>query len=177
MAAISTSFTTLAINAPTFLKSTSIPAQKNVVRFHSSFNPSALSLRTSTTTPSHGSRTLKAGAARATAQENVEEVAAPAETAKKPRKTKSTSAVPKKQRIMLRFLWLEKNVGIALDQLIPGQGTVPLSPYMFWPRKDAWEQLKELLDSKPWISRKRTIILLNQATDIINLWQQTTFKP
>jgi 30S ribosomal protein 3 len=54
---------------------------------------------------------------------------------------------------------LEKNIGIALDQVVPGHGTIPLSPYFFWPRKDAWEQLK-------------TIILLNQATDIINLWQQ-----
>lgn len=72
----------------------------------------------------------------------------------------------------LRFLWLEKNIGIALDQVVPGHGTIPLSPYFFWPRKDAWEELKAKLDSKKWISRKRTIILLNQATDIINLWQQ-----
>lgn len=79
---------------------------------------------------------------------------------------------PKKQRVLLRFLWLEKNIGIALDQVVPGHGTIPLSPYYFWPRKDAWEQLKAKLDSKGWISRKRTIILLNQATDIINLWQQ-----
>lgn len=80
-------------------------------------------------------------------------------------------AAPKKQRVLLRFLWLEKNIGIALDQVVPGHGTIPLSPYFFWPRKDAWEQLKTKLDSKGWISRKRTIILLNQATDIINLWQ------
>jgi 30S ribosomal protein 3 len=73
-------------------------------------------------------------------------------------------APPKKQRVLLRFLWLEKNIGIALDQVVPGHGTIP--------RKDAWEQLKTQLDSKGWISRKRTIILLNQATDIINLWQQ-----
>ena len=71
----------------------------------------------------------------------------------------------------------EKNIGLAVDQVIPGQGSVPVSPYMFWPRKDAWEQLKELLESKPWLSRKRIIITLNQATDIINLWQQTMFRP
>ena len=81
-------------------------------------------------------------------------------------------AKPQKQRVLLKFLWLDKNIGIALDQVVPGHGTVPLSPYFFWPRKDAWEQLKSKLDSKSWISRKRTIILLNQATDIINLWQQ-----
>ncbi|XP_022148098.1 30S ribosomal protein 3, chloroplastic-like [Momordica charantia] len=77
-----------------------------------------------------------------------------------------------KSRLVLKFIWMEKNIGIALDQMIPGHGTIPLSPYYFWPRKDAWEELKVLLESKPWISQKQMIILLNQATDIINLWQQ-----
>ncbi|KAK9742497.1 hypothetical protein RND81_03G177000 [Saponaria officinalis] len=78
-----------------------------------------------------------------------------------------------KPRIVLKFIWMEKNIGLALDQTIPGHGTIPLSPYYFWPRKDAWEELKVLLESKPWISQKQMIILLNQATDIINLWQQS----
>ncbi|KAH9602674.1 hypothetical protein KSS87_010542 [Heliosperma pusillum] len=84
--------------------------------------------------------------------------------------------VPKatdKPRLVLKFIWMEKNIGLALDQTVPGHGTVPLSPYYFWPRKDAWEELKVLLESKPWISQKQMIILLNQATDIINLWQQS----
>uniref|UniRef100_I1KZK9 30S ribosomal protein 3, chloroplastic n=1 Tax=Glycine max TaxID=3847 RepID=I1KZK9_SOYBN len=78
-----------------------------------------------------------------------------------------------KPRLVLKFIWMEKNIGIALDQMVPGHGTIPLSPYYFWPRKDAWEELKELLENKPWISQKQMIILLNQATDIINLWQQS----
>ncbi|XP_068664914.1 small ribosomal subunit protein cS23-like [Aristolochia californica] len=78
-----------------------------------------------------------------------------------------------KPRLVLKFIWMEKNIGLALDQVIPGHGTVPLSPYYFWPRKDAWEELKSKLESKPWISQKRMIVLLNQATDIINLWQQS----
>ncbi|KAF9593158.1 hypothetical protein IFM89_020454 [Coptis chinensis] len=78
-----------------------------------------------------------------------------------------------KSRLVLKFIWMEKNIGLALDQVIPGHGTIPLSPYYFWPRKDAWEELKLKLESKPWISQKRMIILLNQATDIINLWQQS----
>ncbi|XP_073298284.1 small ribosomal subunit protein cS23-like [Primulina huaijiensis] len=77
-------------------------------------------------------------------------------------------------RLVLRFVWMEKNIGIAIDQVIPGgHGTIPLSPYYFWPRKDAWEELKVMLESKPWISKKQTVVLLNQATDIINLWQQS----
>ncbi|KAL6517397.1 hypothetical protein OROMI_033098 [Orobanche minor] len=76
-------------------------------------------------------------------------------------------------RLVLRFIWMEKNIGIALDQVIPGgHGTIPLSPYYFWPRKDAWEEIKVMLESKPWISGKQVVVLLNQATDIINLWQQ-----
>ncbi|CAM8930958.1 unnamed protein product [Rhodiola kirilowii] len=78
-----------------------------------------------------------------------------------------------KPRLVLKFIWMEKNIGLGLDQMIPGHGTVPLSPYYFWPRKDAWEELKVLLESKPWISQKQMIIFLNQATDIINLWQQS----
>eukprot|EP00271_Cylindrocystis_brebissonii_P016029 TRINITY_DN39173_c0_g1_i1.p1 TRINITY_DN39173_c0_g1~~TRINITY_DN39173_c0_g1_i1.p1 ORF type:complete len:205 (+),score=43.55 TRINITY_DN39173_c0_g1_i1:266-880(+) len=109
-------------------------------------------------------------AAAAVRQEETLEVEEPSTKAKK------ALMVPKKQLLVLRFLWLEKNIGIGLDQLVPGHGTVPISPYMFWPRKDAWEELKLLLDEKPWVSSKRAIILLNQATDIINLWQQTTFK-
>lgn len=78
-----------------------------------------------------------------------------------------------KPRLVLKFIWMEKNIGLALDQQIPGHGTVPLSSYFFWPRKDAWEELKATLESKPWVSQKKMIILLNQATDIINLWQQS----
>nr|CAB3487288.1 unnamed protein product [Digitaria exilis] len=82
--------------------------------------------------------------------------------------------VPEKQdpMLVLKFIWMEKNIGIALDQLVPGHGSIPLSPYYFWPRKDAWEELRAKLEEKEWISQKQMIILLNQATDIINLWQQ-----
>ncbi|KAL1815414.1 hypothetical protein DCAR_0519670 [Daucus carota subsp. sativus] len=78
-----------------------------------------------------------------------------------------------KPRLVLKFVWMEKNIGLALDQVIPGHGSIPLSPYYFWPRKDAWEELKVMLERKPWISQKEVVILLNQATDIINLWQQS----
>ncbi|KAL9148295.1 hypothetical protein ABFS82_12G032700 [Erythranthe guttata] len=76
-------------------------------------------------------------------------------------------------RLVVKFIWMEKNIGIAIDQVIPGgSGTIPLTPYYFWPRKDAWEELRVMLEGKPWISKKEAVVLLNQATDIINLWQQ-----
>lgn len=78
-----------------------------------------------------------------------------------------------KPKVVLKFVWMQKDIGVALDHLIPGFGTIPLSPYYFWPRKDAWEELKALLESKPWISELHRVFLLNQATDIINLWQSS----
>ncbi|KAK8686778.1 hypothetical protein V6N13_125796 [Hibiscus sabdariffa] len=95
------------------------------------------------------------------------------ETITVPQKSEVAVKQVGKPRLVLKFIWMEKNIGLALDQVIPGHGTVPLSPYFFWPRKDAWEELKATLESKPWISQKKMIILLNQATDIINLWQQS----
>ncbi|CAH2072651.1 unnamed protein product [Thlaspi arvense] len=78
-----------------------------------------------------------------------------------------------KPKVVLKFVWMQKDIGVALDQTVPGFGTIPLGPYYFWPRKDAWEELKALLESKPWISELHRVFLLNQATDIINLWQSS----
>lgn len=48
-------------------------------------------------------------------------------------------------RLALKFMWMRKSIGLALDQVIPGHGTIPSSPYHFWPRKDPWEELKATL--------------------------------
>jgi 30S ribosomal protein 3 len=81
-----------------------------------------------------------------------------------------------KQHFQLKFLWLEKNLGVTVNEIHPN-GINPVTEYFFWPRKDAWEELKNELAKKPWISYEDSILLLNKTTDIINYWQEEEKKP
>ncbi|CAA0818614.1 30S ribosomal protein 3-1- chloroplastic [Striga hermonthica] len=149
--------------------SSSVPLEPKSINLHSLSSPDLNTKRRIR----RNRKTLPAAAAAELAPSETTSLASDSEPAEESQLLEEEVKSFPKPRLVLKFIWMEKNIGLGLDQLLPGYGTVPLSPYFFWPRKDAWEELKNTLESKPWISQKKMIILLNQATDIINLWQQS----
>mmetsp|Transcript_32081 Transcript_32081/g.57445 ORF Transcript_32081/g.57445 Transcript_32081/m.57445 type:complete len:183 (-) Transcript_32081:23-571(-) len=91
------------------------------------------------------------------------------------------SNAPSKVAFRLNVLWQEQFCAVAVDHVLlaedgtPGPRT-PLTEYYFWPKVDAWEELKKTLDSKDWISETESIILMNTFTDVINYWQELHSK-
>lgn len=54
----------------------------------------------------------------------------------------------------LQFLWTERNIAVSLDQTFARGSSAPLTEYFFWPRRDAWEDMKFWLEARPWISER-----------------------
>lgn len=80
-------------------------------------------------------------------------------------------------KLKLKVLWLEDSIGIALAQSNYNDETINLTPYYFWPKNDAWEQLQFELSSKEWISSSYRITTLNKISEIMARWkQQKKFK-
>jgi len=73
-------------------------------------------------------------------------------------------------RFSLKFLWLDKTIAFSLDQRV-GNRFVPLTDFYFWPQTDAWEGMKEFLEGEDFINQEESIFILNQITEVINLWQ------
>nr|YP_009145371.1 putative ribosomal protein 3 [Cryptoglena skujai]AKL38996.1 putative ribosomal protein 3 [Cryptoglena skujai] len=75
------------------------------------------------------------------------------------------------EKFLLKFLWLDKSIAVALDQRVEDKVT-PLTEYYFWPQKDAWDLMKIYLEKTTWISQTESISLLNKITEVINFWQE-----
>ena len=50
---------------------------------------------------------------------------------------------PFKLHFVLKFVWTDKVLGVALNQANK-RGETPMSPYFFWPREDAWECVQKV---------------------------------
>ena len=77
-------------------------------------------------------------------------------------------------KIILKFLWSDKTIGVCLDQKIGPDSLNPLTEYFFWPQRDAWEDIKNFIEKSSWIDQREAIILLNRLTDVINFWQDNS---
>ena len=73
------------------------------------------------------------------------------------------------QQLKLKVLWLKNILGLSIDQILVDRA-YPVTQYYFWPKTEAWDQLKLELDSRPWLSEKDKIVVLNLTTDIVNYW-------
>ena len=72
-------------------------------------------------------------------------------------------------QLKLKVAWFKNYLGLAIDQVNVNQNYY-LTPYYFWPRTEAWEQLKLELDSKLWLNSKEKIKILKTTRDIMDYW-------
>jgi len=75
----------------------------------------------------------------------------------------------RKFQLKLKILWFKNFLGLSVDQVSLNY-EYSLTPYYFWPKTEAWEQLKLELDSKPWLSQEEKINILRTAAEIMKYW-------
>ena len=72
-------------------------------------------------------------------------------------------------QLKLKIAWFQDFLGLAIDQVQINQN-YSLTPYYFWPKTEAWEQLKLELNSKFWLTKDEKIKILKMASDVMNYW-------
>ena len=70
----------------------------------------------------------------------------------------------------LKILWANNFLGLSIDQ-VSTRHNLPITNYYFWPKTEAWEQLKIELGLKPWLEEKEKIKILNLAAEVMNFWR------
>ena len=74
-------------------------------------------------------------------------------------------------QLKLNAIWGKNFLGLAIDQVI-NTYHFPITTYYFWPRTEAWEQLRLELELKPWIQNDEKIKVLNSAAKLMNFCMQ-----
>ena len=72
-------------------------------------------------------------------------------------------------QLKLKVAWFKNFLGLAIDQ-VNGENDYSLTPYYFWTRTEAWEQLKLELDSKLWLTKQEKIEILKTTGSVMNYW-------
>ena len=74
------------------------------------------------------------------------------------------------KKFVLKFLWLNSAIAVSLNQQVCDK-TIPLTKYISWPSRDAWEEMRCYFAYQNWIPEADAVFLLNQITEVINYWQ------
>jgi len=74
-------------------------------------------------------------------------------------------------QLKLKAVWGKNFLGLAIDQ-VNDIYSLPITTYYFWPRTEAWEQLRLELELKPWIQKEEKIKVLNSAAKLMNFCMQ-----
>ena len=72
-------------------------------------------------------------------------------------------------QLKLRILWVKDSLGLAVDQ-IGLEEHYALTPYYFWPKTEAWEQLKLNLNSKFWLTQDDKMAILKTTSEVMEYW-------
>ena len=75
----------------------------------------------------------------------------------------------KPYQLKLKIAWFKNFLGLAIDQVNLGQ-RYALTPYYFWPKTEAWEQLKIELDSKSWLTKTEKLHILKLTSKVMEYW-------
>nr|YP_009968217.1 ORF171 [Cyanidiococcus yangmingshanensis]QMX77318.1 ORF171 [Cyanidiococcus yangmingshanensis]UNJ15933.1 putative ribosomal protein 3 [Cyanidioschyzonaceae sp. 3]WDB00376.1 putative ribosomal protein 3 [Cyanidiococcus yangmingshanensis] len=78
-------------------------------------------------------------------------------------------------QLKLKVVSSKQLLAMAVDQLLTPTDKMPVTGYYFWPRTDAWNLLKTELESKIWIWPSERKKILDEATYVINHWQNHAF--
>ena len=73
-------------------------------------------------------------------------------------------------QLELKVLWAKNFLGLSIDQ-VTDRYICPITNYYFWPKTEAWEQLKLELGFKPWLKDEEKIKVLNFAAEIMVFWR------